>query len=48
LVKLRVKQVSNELAAIFDEMVREASRKSADDKSFFAEITDEDIDSLFS
>ena len=46
LVKLRVKQVSSELAAIFDEVARE-SQKSADETALFAEITDEDIDSLF-
>lgn len=46
LVKLRVKQVSNELAAIFEELKRQASEKRADE-AFFAEITDEDIDSLF-
>ncbi|HYE66461.1 MAG TPA: roadblock/LC7 domain-containing protein [Pyrinomonadaceae bacterium] len=47
LVKLRVKQVSYELAAIFEEIERESSKKGADDASLFAEITDEDIDSLF-
>lgn len=47
LVKLRVKQVSNELAALFDEVTRE-SKKSAEEAALFAEITDEDIDSLFS
>ena len=46
LVKLRVKQVSSELAVIFDEVARE-SKRSADEASLFAEITDEDIDSLF-
>ena len=46
LVKLRVKQVSAELAAIFDAIVREAG-KSAEEATLFAEITDEDIDSLF-
>jgi predicted regulator of Ras-like GTPase activity (Roadblock/LC7/MglB family) len=47
LVKLRVKQVSNELATIFEEVARESAR-SADEAALFAEITDEDIDSLFS
>ena len=47
LVKLRVKQVSNELASLFDEVTRE-SKKSAEETALFAEITDEDIDSLFS
>ena len=46
LVKLRVKQVSAELAAIFEAVIRDA-RKSSDEPSIFAEITDEDIDSLF-
>jgi predicted regulator of Ras-like GTPase activity (Roadblock/LC7/MglB family) len=46
LVKLRVKQVSNELAALFDEVTRQ-SVKSAEEAALFAEITDEDIDSLF-
>jgi predicted regulator of Ras-like GTPase activity (Roadblock/LC7/MglB family) len=47
LVKLRVKQVTSELQAIFEEVARVARRVS-DEDSFFAEITDEDIDSLFS
>lgn len=47
LVKLRVKQATPELHAIFEEMVRSA-RRPADEDSLFAEITDEDIDSLFS
>jgi predicted regulator of Ras-like GTPase activity (Roadblock/LC7/MglB family) len=46
LVKLRVKQVSGELAAIFETVVREA-RNSSEETSIFSEITDEDIDSLF-
>jgi predicted regulator of Ras-like GTPase activity (Roadblock/LC7/MglB family) len=47
LVKLRGKQVSGELLAIFEQLQREASEKTSDE-AFFAEITDEDIDSLFS
>lgn len=47
LVKLRVKQVSGELATIFEELKREAA-KNTSDEAFFSEITDEDIDSLFS
>ena len=47
LVKLRVKQASRELSAIFAEITREAKEKSASETSLFAEITDEDIDSLF-
>ena len=47
LVKLRVKQISHELAAIFKEMERASKDKGANDALPFAEITDEDIDSLF-
>src|SRR5881392_166666 len=47
LVKLRVKQVSNELANLFAEIECE-TRKENMSTSPFAEITDEDIDSLFS
>jgi predicted regulator of Ras-like GTPase activity (Roadblock/LC7/MglB family) len=47
LVKLRVKQVTSELARIFEAIIREGQRRTADEKSLFAEITDEDIDSLF-
>ena len=45
LVKLRSKQVSHQLAAMFDEI---AAGDFDDLDSPFAEITDEDIDSLFS
>ena len=44
LVKLRSKQISHQLAAMFDEIAAE----DYDDDSPFAGITDEDIDSLFS
>ncbi len=47
LVKLRVKQSSRELAIIFDDITRISKEKSESEDSFFAEITDEDIDSLF-
>src|SRR5919112_5607342 len=47
LVKLRVKQASTELAAIFDEVIRESIKEDTTETSIFAEITDEDIDSLF-
>ena len=46
LVKLRVKQVTPELSAIFEEVAR-GSKRVAQEDSLFAEITDEDIDSLF-
>src|ERR687884_766967 len=38
LVKLRVRQASTELAAIFNEIVRESSKKEATEASLFAEI----------
>jgi len=44
-VKLRSKQVSQQLSTMFEEV----TRANHDDlESPFAEITDEDIDSLFS
>ena len=50
LVRLRVKKGSHELAAILDVMLKKsaAPRKAAAGGSPFAEITDEDIDKLFS
>ncbi len=50
LVRLRVKKGSTELAAILDVMLKKsaAPRKTAAGGSPFAEITDEDIDKLFS
>src|SRR5215216_6696776 len=45
LVKLRSKQVSHQLSSMFDEI---AKADYSDLESPFAEITDEDIDSLFS
>ena len=47
LVKLRVKQAGRELSLIFDEVARLSAARKAADESMFAEITDEDIDSLF-
>ncbi|HYN86768.1 MAG TPA: roadblock/LC7 domain-containing protein [Pyrinomonadaceae bacterium] len=47
LVKLRVRQASRELAAIFEEIARLTAEKKEADEALFAEITDEDIDSLF-
>ena len=47
LVKIRAKRASYEVAAILDEAVRE-SAFSMNNNPTFAEITDEDIDSLFS
>jgi predicted regulator of Ras-like GTPase activity (Roadblock/LC7/MglB family) len=48
LIKLRVRQASRELAAIFEEIARLSEQKRESETSIFAEITDEDIDSLFS
>jgi predicted regulator of Ras-like GTPase activity (Roadblock/LC7/MglB family) len=47
LVKLRVKQASRDLATLFEEVKRVAEEKKQTEESFFAEITDDDIDSLF-
>lgn len=48
LVKLRAKKASHEVAAMIQEMAIESERRRGEENSFFAEITDEDIDSLFS
>lgn len=48
LVKLRTKKASYEVATIFDEIAIDSEKQRLDEHSFFAEITDEDIDSLFS
>jgi predicted regulator of Ras-like GTPase activity (Roadblock/LC7/MglB family) len=46
LVRLRVKKCTEELTRIFDALVRKAESQSAN--APFAEITDDDIDNLFS
>ena len=48
LVKLRAKKASHEVAAIIEEVARDSEQHRAEQNSFFSEITDEDIDSLFS
>ena len=49
LVRLRVKKSSDELAAIFDRLMKKAEAEaSGGGESPFAEITDDDIDNLFS
>lgn len=48
LVKLRTKRSSFEVAAILDEAVNQSASYKLNNNSFFSEITDEDIDSLFS
>ncbi|MDQ3257971.1 MAG: roadblock/LC7 domain-containing protein [Acidobacteriota bacterium] len=47
LVKLRVKQVSREMVLIFEEIARRSQDRKSQENALFAEITDEDIDSLF-
>ena len=47
LVKLRVKQSSRDLSALFDEIARLAEQRKESEEALFAEITDDDIDSLF-
>jgi len=48
LVKIRTKRTSHEVAAILDQVAAESVAIKADKNSFFAEISDDDIDSLFS
>jgi predicted regulator of Ras-like GTPase activity (Roadblock/LC7/MglB family) len=50
LVRLRVKKASDELTTIFDRLMQkaEAKEKSGETEFPFAEITDDDIDNLFS
>lgn len=48
LVKLRTKKASHEVASILEQVTRDSANHRLDGNSFFAEITDEDIDSLFS
>jgi predicted regulator of Ras-like GTPase activity (Roadblock/LC7/MglB family) len=47
LVKLRVKQASRDLSVLFEEITRVAAERKEEDEALFAEITDDDIDSLF-
>jgi len=47
LVKLRVKQASRDLSVLFKEGERLALERKNSEESIFAEITDDDIDSLF-
>src|SRR5437588_5849631 len=48
LVKLRSKQVSQELAAVFAAIERESYQNNLSNALPFGDITDEDIESLFS
>jgi predicted regulator of Ras-like GTPase activity (Roadblock/LC7/MglB family) len=47
LVKLRVKQASRDLSLFFEELERLSAQQRESEDSLFAEITDDDIDSLF-
>src|SRR5947209_368843 len=47
LIKLRVKQASRDLSVLFEEVARVAEQRKESDEALFAEITDDDIDSLF-
>ena len=47
LVKLRVKQASRDLSALFDELEQLAEQRRESEEALFAEITDDDIDGLF-
>ena len=49
LVRLRVKKVGGELAKVFEEIIKKSERAQAHGaETPFSEITDEDIDNLFS
>ncbi len=48
LVRLRVKKAGEQLGAIFDRLSQKAEEEGAGGTSPFAEITDDDIDNLFS
>lgn len=48
LVKLRTKKASHEVAEILREVAEDSASHTLEENAFFAEITDEDIDSLFS
>ncbi len=48
LVRLRAKKAGDDLTAIFDELLRKVDSKTEEGVSPFAEITDDDIDKLFS
>ena len=48
LVRLRVKKAGNELGKLFEEIRKKAETEVRSNGSPFAEITDDDIDNLFS
>ncbi|NLV25124.1 MAG: roadblock/LC7 domain-containing protein [Deltaproteobacteria bacterium] len=47
LVRLRVRKWNEELEKVFHSLEKKAKEKNSGTQSFFAEITDEDIDNLF-
>ncbi|MCW5961130.1 MAG: roadblock/LC7 domain-containing protein [Pyrinomonadaceae bacterium] len=47
LVKIRAKRASFEIADILDQIAHDSANRSIEEAAFFADITDEDIDSLF-
>ncbi|MBW2417523.1 MAG: roadblock/LC7 domain-containing protein [Deltaproteobacteria bacterium] len=48
LVRLRVKKAGSELARLFEEIKKKSEQEALSGDSPFAEITDDDIDNLFS
>ncbi len=48
LVRLRVKKAGTELGKVFEEIEKKAQQDASSGNSPFAEITDDDIDNLFS
>jgi predicted regulator of Ras-like GTPase activity (Roadblock/LC7/MglB family) len=47
LVKIRAKRATYEIAEILEKVAYASANRSLEDAAFFADITDEDIDSLF-
>ena len=48
LVKLRTKRAAHGVAKVLEEVARESANQALSDTSFFAEVSDDDINSLFS
>ena len=48
LIKIRTKRASFEVARIIEEVIASSAAMNASNDAFFAEISDEDIDNLFS
>ena len=47
LVKIRAKRASYDIAEILEKVAHDSANRSLEEVAFFADITDEDIDSLF-